>query len=121
MARFLNYAASNPNAKIIYRKSDILYKNDSDAAYLVCPDARSQEGGYYYLGNTDNNLFNGPIYILAIIIKNVMASAAAEEVAGLFMNTNKDIPIRHILIKNDNTTAQGILTGNVRQSIDMRF
>ena len=38
---FLNYAASNPNAKIIYRKRDMLYKIDSDVAYLVCPDARS--------------------------------------------------------------------------------
>ena len=121
VTHFLNYAASNPNAQIIYRKSDMLYKIDSDAAYLVCPDARSRAGGYHYLGNADNNLFNGPIYILATIIKNVMASAAEAEVAGLFINANKAIPIRHTLIemghpqppiplKTINTTAQGILT-----------
>ena len=95
---FLNYAASNPSAKIIYCKSDMLYKVDSDAVYLVCPDERSRAGDYHYLGNADNKLFNGPIYILATIIKNVMAAAAEAEVAGLFMNANKAIPIRHTLI-----------------------
>ena len=60
---FLNYAASNPDAKIIYRASDMLYKVDSDAAYLVCSDARSRAGGYHYLVNKDNNSFNGPITI----------------------------------------------------------
>ena len=50
-----------------------------------------------------------------------MASVAEAEVAGLFMNTNKAILIRHTLIeighshpptqlKTDNTTAQGNLT-----------
>ena len=136
VTQFLNYAASNPSAKIIYRKSDMLYKVDSDAAYLVCPDARSQAGGYHYVGNADNNLFNGPIYILTTIIKNVTASAAEAEVAGLFMNANKAIPIRHTLIEmghpqpptplnTDNTTAQGILTGKFRQkqskAINMQF
>ena len=38
---FLNYAAINPTAEIIFRASDMFYKIDSDAAYLVCPEARS--------------------------------------------------------------------------------
>ena len=65
-----------------------------------------------------------------------MASAAEAEVAGLFMNVNKSIPIRHTLIKmghpqpptplkTNNTMAQGILTGKFRQKrsklINMRF
>ena len=50
----------------------MLYKIDSDAAYLVCPEAKNRAGGYHYLGNKDDNLFNGPIYLLAKIIKNVM-------------------------------------------------
>ena len=80
---FLNYAASNPNAEIIFRASDMLYKIDSDAAYLVCLEARSRASGYHYLGNADDNLFNRPIHVLAKIIKNVMSSAAESEVAGL--------------------------------------
>ena len=48
---FLDYASSNPNAKICYRASDMIIQGDSDAAYLVCPEARSRAGGYYFLGN----------------------------------------------------------------------
>ena len=33
VTHFLNYAASTPNAKIIYCKSDMLYRIDSDPAY----------------------------------------------------------------------------------------
>ena len=69
VTHFKNYAASNPNAKILYCKSDMLYKIDSDAAYLVCLDTRSRAGGYHYFGNANNNLFNGPIYILATLSK----------------------------------------------------
>ena len=57
-----------------------------------------------------------------------MASVAEAEVAGLFINTNKAILIRHTLTKmghpqpptpleTDNTTVQGILTGKFRQKI----
>lgn len=120
VTNFLNYAASNLNARIIFRASDMLYKIDSDAAYLVCPNRR-RAGGYNYLGNKDNNLFNGPIYILAKIIKNVMASAAEAEVASLFLNAQEAVQIRLTRIdmghpqpppplRTDNTTAQGILT-----------
>ena len=91
---FLNYAASNQDPKIIFRASNMLYKIDSDAAYLVCPEAWSSTGGYHYLENKDNNLFNGPIYVLAKIIKNVMASAVEAEVAGLFMNAQQAVPMQ---------------------------
>ena len=65
-----------------------------------------------------------------------MVSVAEAEVAGLFINANKAIPITHTLIKmghpqpptplkTDNTTAQGILMEKFRQkrskSINMRF
>ena len=100
----------------------MLYIIDSDAAYLVCPEAKSRVGGYHYLGNKDDNLFNGPIYVLARIIKNVMASAAEAEVAGLFVNAQHTVPMKLTLkdmghtqpptpLRTDNKTAQGILSG----------
>ena len=95
VTHFLNCVVSNPNAKNIHHTSDVLNKIDSDTAYVVCSDARSQAGRYHYLGNAENNLFNGQKYILATIIKNIIASAAEAEVAGLFMNSNKAIPIIH--------------------------
>jgi hypothetical protein len=133
---FLNYAASNPDAEIIFRASDMILQIDSDAAYLVCPKARSRAGGYHYIGNEDKKLFNGPVLVLAKVIKNVMSSAAEAEVAALFMNAQEAIPIRHCLIdlghpqpptplKTDNSTAKGILTGEMKQkhtkAMDMRF
>ena len=52
----LNYAASNPDAEAIFQASTMIYKIDSDVAYLVCPEAGSRAGGYHYLENTDDNL-----------------------------------------------------------------
>ena len=123
---FLNYAASNPNAEIIFCASDMLYKIDSDAAYLMCPEARSRAGGYHYLGNADDNLFNGPIHVLTKVIQNVMSLAAESEVADLFMNVQHAVLIRLTLkdtghpqpptpIRTDNLTGQGILSGVYKQ------
>ena len=72
----------------------MLYKIDSNTAYLVYPEARSRAGGYHYLGNKDDNFFNGSIYVLAKIIKNVMVSAAEAEVAELFTNTQQAVHMR---------------------------
>ena len=90
---FLNYAACNPDARIIYRRSDMVLQADSDAAYLVCPEAKSRAGGYHFLGDKDNIQFNGPILVLAKVIKDVMASAAEAEVAALFMNAQEQVPL----------------------------
>ena len=100
MRYFLNYGNSNPDAEIIFCASDVLYKIDSDATYLVCPEARSRAEGYHYLGYADDNLFNGQIHVLAKIIKNVMSSAAESEVAGLFMNAQHVVSIRFALKKH---------------------
>ena len=133
---FLNYAASNPDAEILYRASDMILRLDSDAAYLVNPQARSRAGGYFYLSNLSGTTFNGPIYILAKIIKNVMASASEAEIAGIFLNAQQAVPIRLTLIemghpqpptpiRTDNQAANGIITGTFKRkrskAIDMRF
>ena len=55
----LNYAHSNPSAEIIYRASDMVLRVDSDAAYLVAPEAKSRAGGYHYLSDTKGAVFNG--------------------------------------------------------------
>ena len=133
---FLNYAACNPNAEILYRASDMILQTHSDAAYLVAPEARSRAGGYHFLGSTDRTQFNGPILVLARIIRNVMASAAEAEIGSLYMNAREAIPIRTCLIDldhpqpptpltTDNSTAHGIICGTMKQkmmkAIDMRF
>ena len=83
-------------------------------------------GGFHFLGNKDGKLFNGPILVLAKVIRNVMASAAESEVGGLFMNAQEAVPERKTLIelghpqpptplKTDNSTSYGILDGTVKQ------
>jgi hypothetical protein len=68
----------------------MILHNHSNAAYLVASEAQSRVGGYTYLGNTNTNtlqIINGPILVIAKIIKSVMSSAAEAEVGALFMNT----------------------------------
>ena len=60
LVHFLNFCATNPDASIIFRRSDMILSIDSNAAYLVAPKARSRAGGYHYLGNKDGKLFNDP-------------------------------------------------------------
>ncbi len=49
--QFLDYKATNPNAKIGYLASDMLLNVHSDASYLSTPKARSQAGGYFFLSS----------------------------------------------------------------------
>jgi hypothetical protein len=138
LTHFLNYCASNPEAEIIYRKSDMVLTIDSDAAYLVAAKARSRAAGFFYLGNKDNQLFNGPIYVLTKIIQAVMSSAAEAECGGLYLNAKEAVPMRNTLIelghpqppngtpiRTDNSTADGIMNRTVKpkrsKSMDMRF
>jgi hypothetical protein len=88
------------------------------------------------LSNKDGTLFNGPIIILAKIIKMVMASAAEAEVAGIYLNAQEGVSECNCLIemgqpqpstprRTDNTTTRGIVTGTIKQkqskAIDMQF
>jgi hypothetical protein len=102
----------------------MMLKIDSDAAYLVRPEAQSRVGGYHYMSIKDGTLLNGPIIVLAKIIKNVMASAAEAEVAGIYLNAQEGVSERNCLIEmghpqpptpiqTDNTTARGIVTGTI--------
>ena len=135
---FLDYCATYPDAVIMYRASDMILLCDSDAAYLVAPKARSRAGGYIYLGNRTGKpqIINAPISVLAKILKMVVASAAEAEIAALFVNAQDLVPLRVTLeelghpqpptaIRTDNSTANGIVNGTIKQkkskAIDMRF
>ena len=93
----LDYIAINPDAEILYRRSDMILCVDSNAAYLVVPKVRSTAAGYHYLGNHSNTMSNGPVLVLSCIIRAVMSSAAEAECGGLFINGQEAIPLRHTL------------------------
>eukprot|EP00536_Pseudo-nitzschia_multiseries_P011790 jgi/Psemu1/30041/gm1.30041_g len=53
----------------LYRANDMILRVDSNAAYLVCPGAKSRAGGYHYLGDVMGNAFNGPILVSSDVIR----------------------------------------------------
>ena len=70
--------------------------------------------------------FNGAIFVLSHIIKNVLASATEAELGALFYNAGEATPIRTTLIKlghaqpptpitNNNVCAAGIPNTTVKQ------
>jgi len=134
----LDFVATYPNATIRYCKSDMILYVESDAAYLVMLNAKSRYPGHFYLSNKANPSLprNGPIHTECKNIRNVVASAAEAEPAGIFNNSQIAIPIRRALealghpqpptpIKTDNTTAHSFVYANIRKkrskTWDMRY
>ena len=99
----LDYCATNPNGKICFHASDMILHVDTDAAYLVLPQARSRIAGYFYLSNLPSQIekphakFNGAIHVECRTLKHVAASAAEAETGGLFHNCKIALPIRQML------------------------
>eukprot|EP00957_Ditylum_brightwellii_P184442 14048461-Ditylum_brightwellii.AAC.1 len=50
VAMLLDYAATKPNAKIIFRQSDMILCIHSDASYLSEKKAQSRAASYFILG-----------------------------------------------------------------------
>ena len=138
--QILDYVATYPNAYTRYHSSNMILNIDSDAAYLVLPQAKSRIAGYFYLSdhytNASSPSINGPILVECKTLRHVVASAAEAEVSAIFHNAQTAIPIRNLLeslghpqpptpIKTDNTTANGFVHSNINQkrskSWDMRF
>ena len=134
---FLDYCATHPEATVLYRASNMILYNHSDAAYLVATGARSRAAGYTYLGNDLNNkqIINGPVLIIAKIIKGVMSSAAIVEIGASYMNARQLLQLRVTCeelghpqpatpMQTDNNTASGIINGTFNlarsKAIDMR-
>ena len=78
----LDYAKTYPNPKISFYASGMILHVDSDAAYLVQPNAQSRYAGYYYLGsqNAADKTLNGAVLVICRTIRNVVASAAEAKI-----------------------------------------
>ena len=139
----LDYIATHKDGKIRFHASDMILHVETDAAYLVLPNAKSRIAGYYYLSTQPlpdparpNPKPNGPILIECKTLRNVVASAAEAECGGIFHNGQTAVPIRQLLIdighpqpatpiKTDNSTAANFTHRNMKQkkskSWDMRY
>ena len=139
--QLMDYAATHPNPTVRYYASDMILTIDSDAAYLVLPQARSRIAGYHYLSSLplspeQSPPLNAPILVLCKTLRTVVSSAAESETAGVFTNAQLALPIRYILqclghqqpptpIKSDNSTTTGFVNNNIHQkrskSWDMKY
>lgn len=140
----LAFAKTHRNTSLRFHASDMVLHIDSDAAYLVMPNARSRFAGYYHLSAnpttpltpTYNIPINSPIHVECKTIRHVVSSAAEAETGGLFYNAQTALMIRQILhdlghpqpptpLKTDNSTAHSFVHSNMRQkrskSWDMRY
>eukprot|EP00957_Ditylum_brightwellii_P147047 11196288-Ditylum_brightwellii.AAC.1 len=132
----LDYAATNPDTKIRIRCSNMVLHIHSNASYLPEKKAQSRTAGYFYLGEEKVDKINGPMLVLAKILKCFMTSAAEAEYGGLYENGIEANPLQMALeemghpqpatpIVTDNSTAEGIMNANIQQkqskAINMRF
>jgi hypothetical protein len=126
--QLLDYLATHPDDAIRYHASDMILHIHSDASYLSVSNARSRLGGLFFLGNKspEQDKLNGSIINLAVIIKNVVASAAESEVGACFHDAQSGAPLRVTLtemghtqpptpLRTDNSTAFGILNETIKQ------
>ena len=138
--QFLDYMWTHPDAKIRYRRSDMILNLHSDASYLSAKNARSRAGGCYFLGSVPEEgkpiFLNGAILVLCQVLKLVAASAAEAELGALFLNAQEAKVIRITLeelghpqpktpISIDNTTTVGIVNNTIKRqksrAMEMRY
>ena len=142
----MDYLCTYPTATIRFYKSDMILYIDSDAAYLVLPQARSRIAGHFHLGNLPprppalppKSSTNGPILTVCKRLRHVVSSAAEAETGTAFYNSKEAIPIIRTLeilghiqppdgvpFKMDNAVTNGFIHSNIRQkrskSWDMRY
>ena len=129
---FIDYAATYLNTIIRYHASKMVLQIDSDAAYLVMPEARSAYSGNFYLSNwpcdkpnLPSTKRNGPILTTRKTIRKVVSSAAEAETTGTFCNAKEGVAILPSLIgighkqpptplKTENSTTDGFVNSSMK-------
>ena len=132
----LDYCATHPNYCLRYHVSNMILHVDSDASFLVAPEAKSRITGYFHLPQKTKSNNNEPILIECLTLKNVVTSAAECETAGVFHNAQTAITIQYILkeigylqpafpLSMDNNTAEKLkkisITQKKSKSWDMKY
>jgi hypothetical protein len=72
--QFLDYAATQDNAILTYKASDMILAINSDASYLSEPKAQSQAGSHMFMAGDDEiPINNGAVLNISQVIKSVMS------------------------------------------------
>lgn len=135
--RLMEYAATFPDATIVYYPSDMVLIGNVDGSYNSEPGAKSRAALFSHLGRTNDPSFvNGPLECLTTLIPTIVTSAAETEYASLFIGGKALLPIRYNLLDmdciqpptkliTDNSAAESIATKTCKQrrskSMDIRY
>jgi hypothetical protein len=135
----LGYLAAHPNAKIIYRPSNMQLVGQSDASYLSEQKSRSRWGYLLYfelLAPRHPHDINGTIECMSVITDVVVGSACEAEYGGTYKLAQHAIPLLRTAedfgykqgicnLITDNEASMKIATGTVARKLskafDMRF
>jgi hypothetical protein len=134
----LDYLATHPDATIRYHASNMVLHIHSYTSYLSVSNAQSRLGSLFILGKKfpAQETISGSILNVAVVIKNMVATAAESEVGACFHNAQSDAPLRVTLtelghaqpptpLRTDNSTAFGIVNETIKQkqskAMDMRY
>jgi hypothetical protein len=133
----LDYVATNLDAILTYKKSNMVLAVHSDASYLSKPAAKSQVGGYFFCSSdVDDPPNNGAVLNISKILKAIMSHAAKANLGALYSNAHEAIPMQHLLeemghkqpptpIQTNNSIAHGVVTNNIQPQCtkvtDMQF
>jgi len=120
--QFLDFMATQEDAVLTYRASNMVLTIHSDALYLFEPKSRSRAGGHMFMAGKDKiPINNRAVLNISQIIRAVMSSAAEAELGALFINAKTAVSMRKTLIElrhpqprtpmqTDNATAHMLLT-----------
>ena len=129
----VDYTPTYPNTTIRYHESNIHLYIESNATYIVLPNACSRGDGHFYLSNHLHSFAtfpnpppNDPIITKCTTLRNVMTLDTEAETGTLHHNSITAIPIRVTLeelnhpqdttfIKTDNDTTKGFLTFTIQK------
>jgi hypothetical protein len=136
-SNFLDYAASQEDALVTYRASNMKLAIHSNASYLLEPKARSRAGSDMFMaGMEEIPINNRAVLNISQIIKAVMSLAVEAELGALFINAKTAVSVRWTLkelghlqtqtpIQTNNLTAHALLTNKILpkalKAMDMRF
>jgi hypothetical protein len=125
MPPVLDYAASQEDAIVTYRASDMKLAIHSNTSYLSKPKARSRASGHMFMAGTEEiPINNGAVLHILQIIEAVMSLAAEAKLGALFINTKTTVSIQMTLkemghsqsctpIQTNNLTAHTLLTNKI--------
>ena len=128
--QLLAYMATNPDAIVRFRASDMILSLQSDASYLSTPKVRIRAGGYFFPVSLPKHGMpiqrNDAIHVNCTVLKLLAVSATKGELGALFHNAQQAKIIRLTLqemghpqpatpIYIDNTTAVGIVNSTIKR------